>query len=240
MAKRMMTIDGNTAAAHVAYAFTDVAAIFPITPSTTMADVVDEWAAQGKKNIFGIPSCPAGPGRVVLAAGWSARCRRRGWPPPSAAGPPAAAPGRRNRSVPPAAGGRAPVPGAAVRAVRLPFAAAPAAAVRGAEPPAFRAPGVPFPAAPVPHAPSRGGWTARRRTRRCCPSGLDAAAVRAAAVQMAAAVLASVVAVLPAAGPGQRAVERLRGKFPAVRGRDFLPVLRAQVCPAGRFALFWL
>ena len=53
MAKRMMTIDGNTAAAHVAYAFTDVAAIFPITPSTTMAEVVDDWAAQGKKNIFG-------------------------------------------------------------------------------------------------------------------------------------------------------------------------------------------
>ena len=48
-----MTIDGNTAAAHVAYAFTDVAAIFPITPSTTMAEVVDEWSAQGKKNIFG-------------------------------------------------------------------------------------------------------------------------------------------------------------------------------------------
>ena len=50
MAKKMMTIDGNTAAAHVAYAFTDVAAIFPITPSTTMAEVVDEWSAQGKKN----------------------------------------------------------------------------------------------------------------------------------------------------------------------------------------------
>lgn len=53
MAKKMMTIDGNTAASHVAYAFTDVAAIFPITPSTTMAEVVDEWSAQGKKNIFG-------------------------------------------------------------------------------------------------------------------------------------------------------------------------------------------
>ena len=53
MAKKMMTIDGNTVAAHVAYAFTDVAAIFPITPSTTMAEVVDEWSAQGKKNIFG-------------------------------------------------------------------------------------------------------------------------------------------------------------------------------------------
>ena len=53
MAKFMKTLDGNTAAAHVAYAFTDVAAIFPITPSSTMAEVVDEWAAQGRKNIFG-------------------------------------------------------------------------------------------------------------------------------------------------------------------------------------------
>ena len=42
-------MDGNTAAAHVAYAFTEVAAIFPITPSSTMAEVVDEWAAQGRK-----------------------------------------------------------------------------------------------------------------------------------------------------------------------------------------------
>ena len=53
MGKKIVTIDGNTAAAHVAYAFTDVAAIFPITPSSTMAEVVDEWAAQGRKNIFG-------------------------------------------------------------------------------------------------------------------------------------------------------------------------------------------
>ena len=53
MSKQIITIDGNTAAAHVAYAFTDVAAIFPITPSSTMAEVVDEWAAQGRKNIFG-------------------------------------------------------------------------------------------------------------------------------------------------------------------------------------------
>ena len=53
MAKFMKTVDGNTAASHVAYAFTDVAAIFPITPSSTMAEVVDEWAAQGRKNIFG-------------------------------------------------------------------------------------------------------------------------------------------------------------------------------------------
>lgn len=53
MAKFMKTLDGNTAAAHVAYAFTDVAAIYPITPSSNMAEVVDEWAAQGRKNIFG-------------------------------------------------------------------------------------------------------------------------------------------------------------------------------------------
>jgi pyruvate-ferredoxin/flavodoxin oxidoreductase len=46
-------MDGNTAAAHVSYAFTDVAAIYPITPSSTMAEFVDEWAASGRKNIFG-------------------------------------------------------------------------------------------------------------------------------------------------------------------------------------------
>ncbi len=49
---KMMTLDGNTAAAHVAYAFTEVAAIYPITPSSSMAEVVDEWSANGKKNIF--------------------------------------------------------------------------------------------------------------------------------------------------------------------------------------------
>ncbi len=49
----MKTMDGNTAAAYVSYAFTDVAAIYPITPSSTMAELVDEWAAKGKKNIFG-------------------------------------------------------------------------------------------------------------------------------------------------------------------------------------------
>jgi pyruvate-ferredoxin/flavodoxin oxidoreductase len=53
MAKKMKTMDGNMAAAHVAYAFTDVAAIYPITPSSTMAEYVDEWAAHGQKNIFG-------------------------------------------------------------------------------------------------------------------------------------------------------------------------------------------
>ena len=52
---KMKTMDGNTAAAYISYAFTDVAAIYPITPSSPMAEVVDEWAAQGKKNIFGQP-----------------------------------------------------------------------------------------------------------------------------------------------------------------------------------------
>lgn len=50
---KKMTCDGNTAAAHIAYMFSEVAAIYPITPSSTMAELVDEWAAQGRKNIFG-------------------------------------------------------------------------------------------------------------------------------------------------------------------------------------------
>ncbi|MEY8763081.1 MULTISPECIES: pyruvate:ferredoxin (flavodoxin) oxidoreductase [Clostridium] len=50
---RMKTMDGNTAAAYISYAFTDVAAIYPITPSSPMAEHVDEWVAQGKKNLFG-------------------------------------------------------------------------------------------------------------------------------------------------------------------------------------------
>ncbi len=51
--KKMMTCDGNQAAAHIAYMFSEVAAIYPITPSSTMAEFVDEWAAQKRKNIFG-------------------------------------------------------------------------------------------------------------------------------------------------------------------------------------------
>jgi len=51
--KLMKSIDGNTAAAHVAYAFSDVAAIYPITPSSPMGEFVDAWSAQGRKNIFG-------------------------------------------------------------------------------------------------------------------------------------------------------------------------------------------
>ena len=53
MAKVMKTMDGNTAASYISYAFTDVAAIYPITPSSDMAEHVDEWSANGKKNIFG-------------------------------------------------------------------------------------------------------------------------------------------------------------------------------------------
>ena len=53
MARKMKSMDGNTAAAHVSYAFTEVAGIYPITPSSPMADSVDQWAAQGQKNIFG-------------------------------------------------------------------------------------------------------------------------------------------------------------------------------------------
>ena len=53
MGKDMKTIDGNTAAAHVAYAMSDVAAIYPITPSSPIGEIADEWAASGRKNIFG-------------------------------------------------------------------------------------------------------------------------------------------------------------------------------------------
>ena len=53
MKKDMQTIDGNTAATHVAYAYSEVAAIYPITPSSTMGELADEWSTQGRKNIFG-------------------------------------------------------------------------------------------------------------------------------------------------------------------------------------------
>lgn len=53
--RKMKTMDGNTAAAHISYAFTEVATIFPITPSSPMAESVDEWSAQGRKNIFNQP-----------------------------------------------------------------------------------------------------------------------------------------------------------------------------------------
>ena len=55
--RAMKTMDGNTAAAHVSYAFTDVATIYPITPSSPMPEAVDVWAANGRKNIFGRRYC---------------------------------------------------------------------------------------------------------------------------------------------------------------------------------------
>src|SRR5512136_1396292 len=51
--RNMQTIDGNTAATHVAYAYSEVAAIYPITPSSTMGELADEWSAHDRKNIFG-------------------------------------------------------------------------------------------------------------------------------------------------------------------------------------------
>jgi len=55
MSKIFKAVDGNTAATHVAYAYSEVAAIYPITPSSTMGEMADEWSAQGRKNIFGHP-----------------------------------------------------------------------------------------------------------------------------------------------------------------------------------------
>ena len=53
MSRNKRSMDGNTAAAHVAYAFTEVAAIYPITPSSVMAELTDAWSASGQKNVFG-------------------------------------------------------------------------------------------------------------------------------------------------------------------------------------------
>ena len=55
MSKKIAIMDGNEAAAYISYAFTEVAGIYPITPSSPMAEHVDEWAANGKKNLFGQP-----------------------------------------------------------------------------------------------------------------------------------------------------------------------------------------
>ena len=55
MARKMKTMDGNNAAAWASYPFTEVAAIYPITPSSVMAEVTDQWAAKGKENLFGTP-----------------------------------------------------------------------------------------------------------------------------------------------------------------------------------------
>ena len=53
MTKIFKAIDGNTAATHVAYAYSEIAAIYPITPSSTMGEMADDWASEGRKNIFG-------------------------------------------------------------------------------------------------------------------------------------------------------------------------------------------
>ena len=75
--KKFMTCDGNTAAAHVSYMFTEVAAIYPITPSSPMAEHVDDWAAKGTKNLFGqnvsiqeMESEGGAAGRSRFIAGW--------------------------------------------------------------------------------------------------------------------------------------------------------------------------
>ncbi len=53
MAEKFKTMDGNTAAAHVAYAMSDMCTLYPITPSSPMGEIADEWAAEGRQNIFG-------------------------------------------------------------------------------------------------------------------------------------------------------------------------------------------
>ena len=71
--KKFITCDGNEAAAHVSYMFSEVAAIYPITPSSPMAEHVDEWAARGRKNLWGqtvsVQEMQSGC-RSRLAAGW--------------------------------------------------------------------------------------------------------------------------------------------------------------------------
>ena len=70
MARKMKTMDGNQAAAHVSYAYTEVAAIYPITPSSVMPEHIDEWATEGRENIFGqtvqVQRCSPRPEQQVL------------------------------------------------------------------------------------------------------------------------------------------------------------------------------
>ncbi len=77
MARKMKTMDGNNAAAWASYPFTEVAAIYPITPSSVMAEVTDQWAAKGKENLFGTPvklqKCSL---RQVLQVQYTAPCSR--------------------------------------------------------------------------------------------------------------------------------------------------------------------
>ena len=81
--KVMKTMDGNEAAAYVAYAFTEVSTIYPITPSSPMADHVDDWAAHGRKNLFGQPVQLVELQSEAGACGaMHVRLRPAPWPPP--------------------------------------------------------------------------------------------------------------------------------------------------------------
>ena len=76
MARKRISMDGNTAAAHVSYAFTEVAGIFPITPSSVMAEVTDSWSATGRKNIFGTEvKVVEMQSEAVLQVQYTAHCR---------------------------------------------------------------------------------------------------------------------------------------------------------------------
>ena len=80
MARQMKTMDGNNAAAHVSYAFTEVAAIYPITPSSVMAEVTDVWSANGRKNLFGEPvriSEMQSEGEMCIRDRFQGACARR-------------------------------------------------------------------------------------------------------------------------------------------------------------------
>ena len=77
MVRKLKSMDGNTAAAHVSYAFTEVAAIYPITPSSPMADYVDQWSAEGRKNVFGTTVKVAELQSEAGAAGSCARLSQR-------------------------------------------------------------------------------------------------------------------------------------------------------------------
>ena len=92
MARKMKTMDGNTAVAHASYAFTDVAAIYPITPSSVMADVTDNESANGRTNLFGRPVQVTEMQSEGGAAGPRIRRRKKhkpGVPPGGACRPPA-------------------------------------------------------------------------------------------------------------------------------------------------------
>lgn len=84
MKHELIMVDGNEAAARVAYQLSEVCAIYPITPSSTMAELADAWADEGQTNLWGnIPTVvemQSEGGRPVL---YTAPCRRGRWPPPS-------------------------------------------------------------------------------------------------------------------------------------------------------------